>query len=191
MSLTAFNVSYMSQHHLSPHLASSSSSSDMSCDAKSDEASSSTCAEIVHHLESQIAALQQRLSSDAKRTSDDQALQRHIAEKIECQQALSSLLAANEQQQQQQQQQQQARNARSVTKSDTSISEFFRETLSGDEAERNPADWPGENGSMVLIENDDALAEEAKRRFAENNFNVVISDHIALNRHLPDQRSQK
>ena len=64
--------------------------------------------------------------------------------------------------------------------------EFFREELS---TATNPATWPGENGARVDLPK--KLVEVGKRRFAENNFNVVVSDLIALNRSIPDQRSQK
>jgi hypothetical protein len=53
----------------------------------------------------------------------------------------------------------------------------------------NPSKWPGEGGRGVVIPND--LKEEAKKRFKENQFNIVASDLIALNRSINDQRSSK
>ena len=65
----------------------------------------------------------------------------------------------------------------------------FRESL-GDHAQLNPAEWPGENGNNVEFE-PGPLKDASKRRFAENYFDVVASDLIALNRSIPDVRSPK
>ena len=46
--------------------------------------------------------------------------------------------------------------------------------------------WPGENGKPVTLS--DSLRLEAKKRFKENNFNIVVSDMIALNRTLGERR---
>ncbi|RNA33882.1 polypeptide N-acetylgalactosaminyltransferase 13 isoform X1 [Brachionus plicatilis] len=51
----------------------------------------------------------------------------------------------------------------------------------------NPPSWPGENGRAVQIPQN--LKEESKKRFKENQFNILASDMIALNRTVPDQRS--
>lgn len=51
----------------------------------------------------------------------------------------------------------------------------------------NPPGWPGENGRAVQIPQN--LKEESKKRFKENQFNIMASDMIALNRSVPDQRS--
>jgi hypothetical protein len=48
----------------------------------------------------------------------------------------------------------------------------------------NPPNLPGEMGSAVVLPEN--LIAEAKRRFKENEFNVVASDLVALNRSLPD-----
>jgi len=53
----------------------------------------------------------------------------------------------------------------------------------------NPSNWPGEGGRAVVIPNN--LKDEAKKRFKENQFNIVASDLIALNRSINDQRSSK
>ncbi len=53
----------------------------------------------------------------------------------------------------------------------------------------NPSNWPGEAGRPVVIPNH--LKEEAKKRFKENQFNIVASDLMALNRSIIDQRSSK
>ena len=50
----------------------------------------------------------------------------------------------------------------------------------------NPKNWPGENGNAVFLPDD--LKQKAKKRFKENQFNVVASDLIALNRSIPDVR---
>lgn len=65
------------------------------------------------------------------------------------------------------------------------LKQWFRED--GSEQPSNPSHWPGENGRAVVIP--DHLKEEAKRRFPENQFNIVASDIMALNRSVPDQRS--
>lgn len=52
----------------------------------------------------------------------------------------------------------------------------------------NPASWPGENGRGAVIPAE--LKAESDRRFKENQFNIVASELIALNRSVPDQRSQ-
>lgn len=53
----------------------------------------------------------------------------------------------------------------------------------------NPIEWPGEYGKSVILNGD--LQKKADERFDENQFNVVASDMIALNRTLPDQRPLK
>ncbi|UJR29867.1 hypothetical protein I4U23_017415 [Adineta vaga] len=53
---------------------------------------------------------------------------------------------------------------------------------------QNPSDWPGEMGSAYLPPED--LLEESKARFAENMFDIAVSDRIALNRAMPDIRNQ-
>jgi hypothetical protein len=65
------------------------------------------------------------------------------------------------------------------------IKEWFREDNSNEP--RNPSSWPGENGRAAVIPEN--LKEESQRRFKENQFNIVASDLIALNRSVPDQRS--
>jgi hypothetical protein len=51
------------------------------------------------------------------------------------------------------------------------------------------SDRPGENGKGVEIPDD--LKEESERRFKENQFNIVASELIALDRSLPDIRSKE
>jgi len=53
----------------------------------------------------------------------------------------------------------------------------------------NPPDWPGEMGEAYLPPDD--LLEESKRRFAENMFDIAVSDRIALNRAMPDIRNDQ
>ncbi len=53
----------------------------------------------------------------------------------------------------------------------------------------NPANWPGEMGEPYLPP--DNLQEESKRRFAENMFDIAVSDRIALNRAMPDIRNDQ
>lgn len=67
-----------------------------------------------------------------------------------------------------------------------SVKDWFKEDFSLEK--NNPSDWPGENGRPVVIP--DKLKKEAEKRFVENQFNVVASDLIALNRSIPDQRSE-
>jgi len=64
------------------------------------------------------------------------------------------------------------------------IKQWFIEDEGG-----NPSSWPGENGKAVSLSG--AKKDESKKRFKENQFNIVASDMIALNRSLPDQRSSK
>ncbi|CAF4535561.1 unnamed protein product [Rotaria sp. Silwood1] len=59
----------------------------------------------------------------------------------------------------------------------------------GSDSGSNPSHWPGEGGHAVAIPSN--LKDEAKKRFAENQFNIVASDLIALNRSINDQRSSK
>lgn len=53
----------------------------------------------------------------------------------------------------------------------------------------NPPSWHGEGGRAVAIPQE--LQEESKKRFTENQFNILASDLIALNRSIRDQRSPK
>jgi len=53
----------------------------------------------------------------------------------------------------------------------------------------NPANWPGEGGLGVTIPSE--LKEESNKRFSENQFNIIASDLMALNRSIRDQRSAK
>lgn len=53
----------------------------------------------------------------------------------------------------------------------------------------NPSSWPGEGGRGVVIPSH--LQDESKKRFKENQFNIVASDLIALNRSINDQRSSR
>jgi len=64
------------------------------------------------------------------------------------------------------------------------IKSWFRED---NEDKHNPSNWPGENGRAVVIPKN--LKKSAKERFKENQFNIVASDIMALNRSVPDQRS--
>lgn len=56
-------------------------------------------------------------------------------------------------------------------------------------AATNPPNWHGEGGRAVAIPNE--LQAESKDRFKENQFNILASDLIALNRSIKDQRSAK
>jgi polypeptide N-acetylgalactosaminyltransferase len=51
----------------------------------------------------------------------------------------------------------------------------------------NPTNWPGENGAQYHLTK--KFVDESKRRFSENQFDIVVSDKIALNRTVPEQRS--
>jgi hypothetical protein len=53
----------------------------------------------------------------------------------------------------------------------------------------NPPHWEGEAGRAVVIPLN--LRQEATKRFAENQFNILASDLMALNRSIKDQRSPK
>lgn len=66
------------------------------------------------------------------------------------------------------------------------IKEWFKEDYSDEKL--NPTNWPGENGRGVVIPSN--LKKQSEKRFTENQFNVVASELIALNRNVPDQRSQ-
>ncbi len=52
----------------------------------------------------------------------------------------------------------------------------------------NLSSWPGKNGHAVVIP--EHLKAESEKRFKENQFNIVASDLMALNRSIPDQRSE-
>lgn len=53
----------------------------------------------------------------------------------------------------------------------------------------NPINWPGEQGLGVKVPKE--LKNLEKKRYEENQFNVVESDLIALNRYIPDNRMEK
>ncbi|CAF1124286.1 unnamed protein product [Adineta steineri] len=53
----------------------------------------------------------------------------------------------------------------------------------------NPPSWHGEGGRAVVIPAE--LQEQSKKRFIENQFNILASDLMALNRSIKDQRSSK
>ncbi|KAG0424127.1 hypothetical protein HPB47_000113 [Ixodes persulcatus] len=57
------------------------------------------------------------------------------------------------------------------------------------ELKQNPSDWPGENGRGVEIGKDEEALK--KEKFKLNQFNLLASDRIALNRSLPDVRLEK
>jgi hypothetical protein len=65
--------------------------------------------------------------------------------------------------------------------------EYFVEDYSNQPI--NPQDWPGEQGKAVRIDN--RLKDIAKKRFEENQFNIMASEMIAINRSLPDTRNEK
>ncbi|XP_076328359.1 polypeptide N-acetylgalactosaminyltransferase 5-like isoform X2 [Tachypleus tridentatus] len=54
---------------------------------------------------------------------------------------------------------------------------------------KNPAEWPGENGKGVVIPKEEESLK--KEKFKLNQFNLLASDKIALNRSLPDFRMEK
>jgi hypothetical protein len=66
------------------------------------------------------------------------------------------------------------------------VKDWWREDTS--DQPKNPSSWHGEEGRGVVVP--EKLKKEAKRRFKENEFNIVASDLIALNRSVPDQRSE-
>lgn len=68
---------------------------------------------------------------------------------------------------------------------------FFKDILVDDYSDlvTNPPFWPGERGQSVRIPAE--LKELEKQRFNENQFNILASDMIALNRGLPDWRHEK
>lgn len=51
--------------------------------------------------------------------------------------------------------------------------------------ERNPEDWPGENGRQFIVPEDKDTYNEY---FQIHQFNILASDRIALNRSLKDSR---
>ena len=62
---------------------------------------------------------------------------------------------------------------------------WFKEASEGER--KNPDSWPGENGRGVVIP--PSLKKLSEKRFKENQFNILASDLMALNRSVPDQRS--
>ena len=83
-----------------------------------------------------------------------------------------------------------ARNIGSTKRNDrqnflNKIKQWFKEDSSFEPV--NPSSWPGENGHAVVIP--ESLKAESERRFKENQFNIVASDLMALNRSIPDIRS--
>lgn len=59
----------------------------------------------------------------------------------------------------------------------------------GNISDENPEDWPGEQGRPVVLPKH--LEKISTERFKENHFNVVVSDLIALNRSVGEQRNKK
>jgi len=55
--------------------------------------------------------------------------------------------------------------------------------------DENPTDWPGEQGRPVTLP--EQLKKISAERFKENSFDVIISDMIALNRSVGEQRNKK
>jgi len=53
----------------------------------------------------------------------------------------------------------------------------------------NPIDWPGEQGKGVVIPAN--MKQIADKRFKENQFNIVASEIIALDRTIPDGREKE
>lgn len=53
----------------------------------------------------------------------------------------------------------------------------------------NPPEWPGEDGKPVTIPEN--LKNESESRFKENQFNIVASELIALNRSISDMRPKE
>lgn len=51
---------------------------------------------------------------------------------------------------------------------------------------QNPSSWPGEDGKAVNIPK--SKEQEMKELFKLNQFNLMVSDMIALNRSLADVR---
>jgi hypothetical protein len=54
---------------------------------------------------------------------------------------------------------------------------------------KNPIDWPGEQGKGVVIPAN--MKQIADKRFKENQFNIVASEIIALDRTIPDGREKE
>jgi hypothetical protein len=61
---------------------------------------------------------------------------------------------------------------------EVSAIDFHRESQN-----QNPFDWPGELGAAVVLS--ESLIAESERRYKENEFNIVASELVALNRSLP------
>jgi hypothetical protein len=53
---------------------------------------------------------------------------------------------------------------------------------------KNPPDWPGEDGKAVIIP--PTMKEISEKRFKENQFNIVASEMIALDRSIQDKRAK-
>jgi hypothetical protein len=53
----------------------------------------------------------------------------------------------------------------------------------------NPPSWPGENGKAVILPEN--LKKESARRYKENQFDIVVSDSIAINRTVGERRHPK
>lgn len=78
-------------------------------------------------------------------------------------------------------------NRKKVEKSKKKAGGFIQQWFGSNSG--NPSNWPGEGGRAVVIPSN--LQSDAKKRFKENQFNIVASDLMALNRSINDQRSSK
>jgi len=148
------------------------------------------CEEQIQHLELQIKKLRlqiNKMNGRAEENHDEPSNDDHHEDSIDYD---KDLAAKNPRLHKMHQNKQQKKADRSPSaKANNSfmnkIADWFKEDHSGEV--HNPSSWPGENGRPVKVPA--SLKSEAERRFKENQFNIVASDLVALNRSVPDQRS--
>jgi hypothetical protein len=146
-------------------------------DCSSNRINQLPCDQQIEHLEQQIKSLQLKLNGLEKNNARDAPADHDYDENLRIKnERLHKIHKLKEAKKKPKNGQNQFLNK---------LKEWFKEDHSNEPT--NPPSWPGENGRSVSIPQH--LKAESDKRFKENQFNIVASDLVALNRSVPDQRS--